>query len=403
MAGYSKGIYSFDGRRVLVTNSPNIIRPVKGDWSAIKTLLRQMFGDYQLIFLHGWLKVAVTALISGDFQSGQVLVLIGPADCGKSFLQNKIITPLLGGREAKPYQYMTAQTSFNSDLFKAEHLIIADETPATEYSERCAFGAGIKNMVAEPMQRLHAKGRDAMMLEPFWRVTMSLNDEPENLMVLPPYNESMKDKLILFKVDRAGSLPNGERDSRAKFAEAIKNELPAFIHFLLHEYQIPLEFRKGRFGIQEYCNPEVSLAIEDIEPEAALMSMIEQEIFPETGIKDEWEATAEEIASRLKGGDSSSKGDAQKLFSNSVRLGRMLQKLSKNQGNFKGAVKSRVKDGRTRHLPFHEGKRLYKWSKWGLLLNHTHTHMYRGIGHDCSRKPHFPHLPHFSLGKNQVQ
>jgi hypothetical protein len=120
---------------------------------------------------------------------------------------------------------MTAQTSFNSDLFKAEHLIIADETPATGYSERQAFGAGIKNMVAEPMQRLHAKGRDAMMLEPFWRVSMSLNDEPENLMVLPPYNKSMKDKLILLKAHRRSVCrtekripePISRRLSRASF------------------------------------------------------------------------------------------------------------------------------------------------------------------------------------------
>jgi hypothetical protein len=207
LAGYSKGVYSFDGRRVLVVNSPNIIGPTKGGWSTIRTLLVQMFGEFQLQYLYGWLQIAYTALVSGEFTPGQVLVLVGAADCGKSFLQNKIITPLLGGRSAKPYQYMTAQTSFNSDLFKGEHLIIADETPATDYDSRCAFGAGIKNIVAEPMQRLHAKGKDAMMLEPFWRVSMSLNDEPENLMVLPPYNDSIKDKLILFKVDRAQCLP----------------------------------------------------------------------------------------------------------------------------------------------------------------------------------------------------
>ena len=60
-------------------------------------------------------------------------------------LQN-ILTVILGGRAAKPYQFMTGGTGFNSDMFGAEHLMIEDESPSTDMRARRAFGAQIKNM-----------------------------------------------------------------------------------------------------------------------------------------------------------------------------------------------------------------------------------------------------------------
>lgn len=341
LAGYSTGIYSFDGKRILVTNSPCIIRPKRGDWSTIKTLLEQMLGAEQLEYFFGWLQIAYKALASGDFVPGQIPVFVGPADCGKSLIQNKVITPILGGRDARPYQFMTAQTSFNSDLFKGEHLIIADETPATEYKERMAFGSAIKQLVAEPKQRLHAKGKDALTVEPFWRVTISINDEPENLMVLPPINDSIRDKLMLFKVKRAQCLPSDTENGRKAFAGALRRELPAFIHYLVGEHKIRQELKKGRFGIREYYNPEIALSVEELSTEAALMSIITQELLHDQALSDEWEGTAGELAARLKDPNSSVRGEAEKIIRNSMVLGKILGTLERSKGAYQGSVTSR--------------------------------------------------------------
>jgi len=54
------------------------------------------------------------------------------------FMQ-KILTPILGGRAARPYRYMIGTTDFNSDLFLAEHLMIEDEAAATDISSRKHF------------------------------------------------------------------------------------------------------------------------------------------------------------------------------------------------------------------------------------------------------------------------
>jgi Family of unknown function (DUF5906) len=359
LAGYGTGIYSFDGKRVLVTSSPKIIRPKADFWPTIASVLEGMLGEEQIEYFYGWLKIAYTALATGKLVPGQMVVFAGPKDCGKSFAQNYIVTPILGGRHAKPYQYMTGQTAFNSELFQGEHLIIADEVPATEYKERIAFGASIKNLVAEPSQRYHAKGVDAFMLPPFWRVTLSVNDEPEHLMVLPPLDDSIVDKIQLFKVTNPGCLPSDSGEERDQFARKIHDELPAFIYHIVNEHEIRPELRKGRFGIREYVNKDVALSVEELSTEAALMAMIEQEIFNSASLaaeSGEWEGTAGELASRLMSSSSSVKLQAERQFKSPIVMGKLLTKLEKSTGAHQGLVKSRLSGGNRKFKVFHRYK-----------------------------------------------
>jgi ABC-type iron transport system FetAB ATPase subunit len=67
-----------------------------------------MFGAEQLKYLYGWLKTALECLQTQDFRPGQVVALTGPKDCGKSFVQDNIFTPILGGRSAEPYHTLSA-------------------------------------------------------------------------------------------------------------------------------------------------------------------------------------------------------------------------------------------------------------------------------------------------------
>ena len=201
LAGYAEGLREEGGLRYLVTEGPRLIEPVTGTWNTLKATFEAVLTDPehdQLAVFYSWLRVAVEALRLGRLMPGQALVFAGPPRCGKSLLQN-LITLLLGGRSAKPYQFMTGGTQFNSELFKAEHLMIEDEAPSTDFKSRRNLGNFIKQFTVNEDQRLHAKNRDALMLKPFWRVTISLNDEPEDLHVLPPIDPGIEDKLILLR------------------------------------------------------------------------------------------------------------------------------------------------------------------------------------------------------------
>ena len=87
LAGFLRGVYEINGKRVLVKDSPLLIVPRPGKWPLLGGIIRNMLGVDQEIFLFGWLKVGFESLRSSQFRVGQALTLAGPRDCGKSLLQ----------------------------------------------------------------------------------------------------------------------------------------------------------------------------------------------------------------------------------------------------------------------------------------------------------------------------
>ncbi|MDR0727379.1 MAG: hypothetical protein LBF26_00565 [Puniceicoccales bacterium] len=200
LAGYREGFYGEKGW--LITQSPNLFFPESGKWDTLNSVLAAIFEDNfrQLDYIHGWLKISLEALYAGRYFPRQALVFAGERGCGKSLFQN-IITALLGGRCAKPYASMSGE-KFNGELFGAEHLMIEDEVPHVDMRARKAFGNKIKQFTSSEMQRCNCKHREAVMLSPRWHLTISLNDEPEDLGVLPPIDSGIADKIMLFKAHK---------------------------------------------------------------------------------------------------------------------------------------------------------------------------------------------------------
>jgi hypothetical protein len=46
----------------------------------------------------------------------------------------------------------------------------------------------------------HGKAKDAITLYPFCRLMILVNDEPESLLILPPVDDSLDDKIMMLKV-----------------------------------------------------------------------------------------------------------------------------------------------------------------------------------------------------------
>jgi len=329
LAGYPSGFYEINGRRILVTDSPHIIEPVEGKWDTIDQLISGLLMDDkydQRDYLFGWLKVAYESIQSQKYRPGQAVAISGPHDCGKSLLQ-QLITPIIGGRFAKPYEFMIDQTSFNSDMFKAEHLCIEDEAASTDIRARRAFGAQIKQITACDTQRCHAKHAEAITLTPFWRLTISLNDEPENLMVLPPIDDSIEDKMIVLRaVTFPMPMPSSTADERTTFWNQLTSELPAFIDFLV-KWQIPEALKSRRYGITHFHHPDLLQEIDALAPEYRLLMIINKELFG-TEPAFAWSGTAEDLESKL----TSTGGfqyESRKLLSWGNAVGTYLGRLAK--------------------------------------------------------------------------
>jgi len=347
LAGYRSGIQNIQGQRILVTTSPRLIIPEEGCWNTLHTVLDGLLGEdpNQLPCLYGWLKQADQSLRSGHLMCGQALCLAGPAGCGKSLLQ-LLITQILGGRSAMPYLALTGKTSFNGDHFSAEHLMIEDEVASVDIRARREFGAAIKKITANETQSCHPKNKTAVTLTPFWRLTITVNDEPENLHILPPLDDSIVDKLIILKARKAPMpMPTGSPDERRVFWNRLVRELPAFIHFL-QNWTIPENKTDGRYGIKTYHNPEIVDVVSNAQPEERLLAMIDQVLFPvhlheitpnssptfhkPVATPDNWDGTSEKLAGELTNNESIVRHEASKLFNYSGACGTLLARLKKS-------------------------------------------------------------------------
>jgi hypothetical protein len=175
---------------------------------------------------------------------------------------------------------MSDKTTFNADLIGAEHLMIEDEVASTDNRTRRHFGARMKDFTVNQMQSCHPKNGQAISLTPFWRLSISLNEEPENLLILPPIDESLADKIMLIRTRKLPMpMPTGTLAERAAFWNKLVSELPAFLHSLLN-MEIPAELRCERFGVKHYHHPDLLAAIDALAHESRLLALIDAHFWP---------------------------------------------------------------------------------------------------------------------------
>jgi len=328
LAGIKVGCYQMNGKRVLVTSDPVILEAKEGQFPMIESIVSQLFNGGetdQRPYVYGWLKMGRKAVLEAFPMPGQALVLAGPRNAGKNLFQD-IITEALGGRAEKPYRYMVGKSEFNGDLFGAEHLCIADEVPFYDMPSRRVFGSKIKDMCVNSLQSCHGKHKEALTLYPIWRLSISVNDEAENLVMLPPLEESIEDKIMLLKVDQAiMPMKSDSPRSRVEFWDAVRAEIPSFLHFI-ENYVVPDELQESRFGIKAFQHPDLVEILKEMTHETRLMALMEIIVIPDNG---SWKGTLEELETALLE-DSTYKRQIEKLLYYPTALMTYLRRLHKS-------------------------------------------------------------------------
>src|SRR5579862_6479037 len=130
LAGYAAGVHHTpDGSPFIAQGGPKLIDPVEGAWSLIRLILDPRLKDDtgpQMDYLCMWLKNALEPLYEGRRRKGPMLILAGPNNCGKSFIQHHIITPVLGGRSFDPTDFFKKEDGFNKYMMASEHLVMEE-------------------------------------------------------------------------------------------------------------------------------------------------------------------------------------------------------------------------------------------------------------------------------------
>jgi hypothetical protein len=342
LAGYPAGAYSTDGgAKILVTQEAQHFIPIPGESPALERFCTELLGTEQTQYFLLWLHFARESLEKRDFRARQLLALCGPSGCGKSLCQ-QIVTELLGGRVSKPYRYMVGETNFNADLCEAEHWCIEDEAASTDIRTRRAFGQAIKQACVNPLVSLHAKGRKAITVKVYKSMTASLNSESENMLILPPMDESIMDKIMLLKCEQVSIGKDGTiTGNREKDWKKFKAELPAFA-WQIDEMVCPAGMRDPRYGVKQFHHPELFERLCDMSQETRLLEFIEQFICADMGEMDPpWTGSATDLELKLKDTKAGFAVDRLLHFPNAC--GTYLSRLEKRMPDRFSSVKNRGK------------------------------------------------------------
>jgi len=354
MAGYQKGIHVHKGDKYLCTKGYSLIKPENREFPTIQGLLMQLFGEEQIHYLHSWLKGAYESLEAGEKRAGQVLIIAGVPDIGKSFIKEFIIRRILGGRYCEPGPCLQGLTRFNSDLAENESWELDDSVGVSGTDQRNLYGSAFKKLAANSDHRVEAKGRDAAQLPPlFHRLSIYTNVDNASLWVIPALTEgSLADKAIVLKAEKPENpivkLPSPEE--RPAFREKVSEELPGYVNWLTSEYETPKHIKNNRYGVKAYQHPELKGQLEAMSDEGRLRSMIDDLIFESGRAKKTWEGTGGELEKQLRiaAREDLRDKDLEKILRYSQAF---VQLLSKLKG--KGVEKKRMWDGPNR------GKRVW--------------------------------------------
>lgn len=284
---------------------------------------------------------------SGVWKSSQMLALAGDAGSGKSLTQN-LLTEMFGGRSAKPYQFMKGDTNFNSHLFAGEHLVLEDESESVDPRSRKHFAAMMKTLLCAKDQSCHGKHREAITLNPLWRMSVSLNDDPERLLVLPPLDDDVRDKIIALKVVKHPMpMPTSTPDEAELFWTRLLSELPAFLAYL-ETWNVPAELADARYGVRAFHHSEIVEKLNATNSEDRLLELIDLTMFSNRFERRTWTGSAAELERKLTDDQSAYRTEAKRLLGWNAACGAFLGRLSKCRREYvAGRVSSRTLRGRT--------------------------------------------------------
>lgn len=340
LAGYKMGVQKMGDSYCLVTRSTELIEPVPGEFPVITAFLHGLFQtgpdevEPQTGYFLGWHQQAMRALYRGRPSKGMALVFAGSAGCGKTLLKD-LLQLTMGKRECKPYPYMTGKTNFNKDLIESCLWSIDDEAASTRPEDRVKFGAALKIAVANTEIRIEAKHANAGSINSFRRIVICVNDEPDRLLVLPALDDDIADKIMILHCSRGPDImPTDTEDQKEAFWQAMVDELPHYLHYLLNEYELGDDMH-GRFGVKHYHNPEIYEQLAEISPERETERVIQKGLFGQRPSCEstEWE-TIDSIVNMLTDDESGLTNREKDRLPAPAWVAKRLSKLSKHRPKY---------------------------------------------------------------------
>lgn len=317
VAGLEKGLHEINGSLVLVPKELRLVDPQPGEWPTLKRIWENSLGTDQFRWLYWWLAGTLQGLHAGQWVPAPVAAFIGETGSCKSFTQS-VLTEVFGGREARVIQGMTGATTFNGDWAEAVHLVVEDDFGENSKAIRQRIKETVKAVAVNEHHRIHPKGSQAIVIRPFWRMSVSCNPVEESLAVLPEIDETVSGKLALLWFRRAQMpMPTATPPDRKRLWETIQAELPGMVHEMLNAGAVPSDLQdpEGRCIVRAWHHQIALEELQKLSPDGSMLSQILKILEG-----SDWSGTAQDMLDLLReneaAGQWSSKG-----------LGRLLSRL----------------------------------------------------------------------------
>jgi hypothetical protein len=224
--------------------------------------------DYRQAFL-AWFKKFYESAKAGNLSIGQVMVLVGPVQCFKSFLIERLLMPAMGG-----YADLSAIASgdgngFNAELFHSPLAVVDDTKGSSNEAMQNRYTAIIKKLAAHGMHSYHEKFITPTMVEWKGRVVIAANDDPESIKAVPSLDMSNADKLIALTMKAWEDNPPPQTWVGVEEAEL------ANLLGWLEAWSIPERFldHGSRYGVRSFVAPEISNKVDSSGAYAELLEL----------------------------------------------------------------------------------------------------------------------------------
>lgn len=270
--------------------------------------------------------------------------IVGGTNIGKTFLNAKMIPAIMGGG-ADAKSFLVKGEAFNKQLLEVGHWHIDDSEAASNRQDHQKFTERVKGIAANPFLSYHPKYVDEQQVPLRASLGVTLNGDPESLLMIPDLDRNILDKLSVFKgVDKGTWKFKGHANSEMMLAQ----ELPAFLRWLANWKPLKFLTTKTRFGVRTYINPDIRDIAATSSFDSDILGILEVLWSSEDSLLElrksgePWVGTSAELVSVM-----AAHAVACKLMAGmTVRgVGMRLAKLSKVKGT--GVTRSQTKKGRT--------------------------------------------------------
>lgn len=258
---YRSGLVRIESRQFLNTSWAQCMQPAKisaGDWGTKFPWTARYISEYLVdqtqlnAFLAWWKHVYSQGLVFKP-RLGQALFFVGPQNCGKTLLTQKVVGASLGGAmDAR--SFLVEGNQFSGSCLEHPVMSVDDSTSVSDRKKYLQYSAMVKSIVANPHIEYNQKFRAAGQIYWLGRILVSLNDDAQSLQMIPDLEQSLMDKIMLFKV---GPPQTFEFPDKYELESTLKRELPWLLRWLL-DWEVPEE-NKGdaRFGVTAYHHPDL--------------------------------------------------------------------------------------------------------------------------------------------------